>query len=53
LSICMEKYISMWNTTSRAYLSRLSRESKKMGGQDPTALASLTAPPSNGGGILN
>jgi len=50
----MEKYISMWNTTSRAYLSRLSRESKKMGGQDPAALASLGAPPSNGGGgILN
>ncbi|EAS34360.3 mitochondrial intermembrane space translocase subunit Tim [Coccidioides immitis RS] len=31
LTACMEKYISLWNATSRAYVSRLSREQEKSG----------------------
>ncbi|EED15508.1 mitochondrial intermembrane space translocase subunit Tim13, putative [Talaromyces stipitatus ATCC 10500] len=31
LSSCMEKYINVWNTTSRAYISRVQKESKRMG----------------------
>ncbi|KAL1985072.1 hypothetical protein VTN96DRAFT_8307 [Rasamsonia emersonii] len=47
LSTCMEKYISMWNTTSRAYIARIGRESKKMGGGvDAGTLASLGTPSS-------
>lgn len=32
LSACMEKYISMWNATSKAYLNRVTEEQKKLGG---------------------
>lgn len=31
LSACVEKYISVWNATSRAYMARVNKESKKMG----------------------
>lgn len=31
LTTCMEKYINVWNTTSRAYISRVQKESKRMG----------------------
>jgi len=40
LSNCMDKYISMWNITSRTYISRLGVESKRMGG-DANMVASL------------
>jgi mitochondrial import inner membrane translocase subunit TIM13 len=36
----MEKYIAMWNVTSRTYINRVSQESKKMGG-DASVLASM------------
>ncbi|OKL62146.1 Mitochondrial import inner membrane translocase subunit tim13 [Talaromyces atroroseus] len=32
LSSCMEKYISLWNTTSRTYIARVQQESRRMGG---------------------
>ncbi|KAL1966100.1 hypothetical protein VTN77DRAFT_4848 [Rasamsonia byssochlamydoides] len=47
LSQCMEKYISMWNTTSRAYIARLGQESKKMGGGMDAATLSTLATPSS------
>ncbi|EEA22605.1 hypothetical protein EYB25_005387 [Talaromyces marneffei] len=31
LSSCMDKYINLWNVTSRAYVSRVQKESKRMG----------------------
>ncbi|KAJ5666384.1 uncharacterized protein N7477_008832 [Penicillium maclennaniae] len=40
LSSCMEKYIAMWNVTSRTYIARVSQESKKMGG-DASALVAM------------
>ncbi|KAJ5324923.1 hypothetical protein N7476_003523 [Penicillium atrosanguineum] len=40
LSSCMEKYIAMWNITSRTYIARVSQESKKMGG-DASALVAM------------
>ncbi|KAI9373895.1 Tim10/DDP family zinc finger-domain-containing protein [Aspergillus egyptiacus] len=40
LSQCMEKYISMWNATSKAYLARAANE-RKSGGLDPVAMNSL------------
>lgn len=40
MSSCMEKYIAMWNVTSRTYINRVSQESKKMGG-DASMLASM------------
>ncbi|KAJ5175876.1 Mitochondrial import inner membrane translocase subunit tim13 [Penicillium canariense] len=40
LSSCMEKYINMWNVTSRTYMRRMAEESKKMGG-DATSLADM------------
>ncbi|RAL17733.1 protein translocase subunit TIM13 [Aspergillus homomorphus CBS 101889] len=39
LSQCMEKYIGFWNATSRAYISRVSKESKKAGGADLSGLS--------------
>jgi len=30
-TMCMEKYMSAWNTVSRAYVSRLQQESKSRG----------------------
>ncbi|KAJ5702980.1 hypothetical protein N7488_010528 [Penicillium malachiteum] len=41
LSSCMDKYISMWNITSRTYINRLGVESKRMGGADANVVASL------------
>ncbi|GAB1191165.1 Tim10/DDP family zinc finger-domain-containing protein [Aspergillus pseudonomiae] len=38
LSQCMEKYISFWNTASRTYVSRVSRESKRLGGAENLAM---------------
>ncbi|QKX59892.1 uncharacterized protein TRUGW13939_07034 [Talaromyces rugulosus] len=35
LSSCMEKYISVWNTTSRTYINRVQLETKNMGGSEP------------------
>ncbi|KAJ9209040.1 hypothetical protein DTO166G4_8075 [Paecilomyces variotii] len=49
LSTCMEKYISTWNTVSRTYISRVSKESKKLGGQDSAAMASMAT---GGSGLL-
>lgn len=40
LSSCMEKYIAMWNVTSRTYINRVNQESKKLGG-DASALAAM------------
>ncbi|KAJ5907737.1 hypothetical protein N7495_000419 [Penicillium taxi] len=40
LSNCMEKYIAMWNITSRTYISRVGVESKRMGA-DASAIATL------------
>ncbi|KAJ0422786.1 Tim10/DDP family zinc finger-domain-containing protein [Aspergillus carlsbadensis] len=40
LSSCMEKYISLWNVASKAYLSRASAE-RKNNGIDPIAMNSL------------
>jgi import inner membrane translocase subunit TIM13 len=40
LSSCMEKYIAMWNVTSRTYIARVNQESKKMGG-DASALVAM------------
>ncbi|KAJ5666714.1 Mitochondrial import inner membrane translocase subunit tim13 [Penicillium macrosclerotiorum] len=40
LSSCMEKYINMWNVTSRTYMARMSQESKKLGG-DASAIATM------------
>lgn len=34
----MEKYISFWNTASRTYVSRVSRESKRLGGAENLAM---------------
>ncbi|RAH66630.1 protein translocase subunit TIM13 [Aspergillus aculeatinus CBS 121060] len=34
LSQCMEKYIGFWNASSRAYIARVSKESKSLGGAD-------------------
>ncbi|KAJ5925088.1 mitochondrial intermembrane space translocase subunit Tim13 [Penicillium verhagenii] len=39
VSNCMNKYISTWNIISRAYISRVSVESKRMG--DANAITSL------------
>ncbi|KKK14215.1 hypothetical protein P175DRAFT_0533912 [Aspergillus ochraceoroseus IBT 24754] len=47
LSHCMEKYISLWNATSRTYIARVATESKKLGGQDTIAMNSLAT---GGGG---
>ncbi|OJJ32353.1 hypothetical protein ASPWEDRAFT_75191, partial [Aspergillus wentii DTO 134E9] len=41
LSSCMEKYISLWNTTSRTYISRVGKESKKLGGENTIAMNSM------------
>ncbi|KAJ5569526.1 uncharacterized protein N7459_008956 [Penicillium hispanicum] len=40
LSSCMQKYIAMWNITSRTYINRIATESKRMGG-DASAIASI------------
>ncbi|KAL5340735.1 Tim10/DDP family zinc finger-domain-containing protein [Aspergillus crustosus] len=40
LSSCMEKYISLWNVTSKAYLARAATE-RKNGGIDTIAMNSL------------
>ncbi|KAJ5784996.1 uncharacterized protein N7503_010208 [Penicillium pulvis] len=40
LSSCMDKYISMWNITSRTYINRIGVESKRMGG-DASVVASM------------
>ncbi|KAJ5113717.1 hypothetical protein N7456_002251 [Penicillium angulare] len=40
LSSCMEKYIAMWNITSRTYINRIGVESKRMGG-DASLVASM------------
>ncbi|KAL3469607.1 Tim10/DDP family zinc finger-domain-containing protein [Aspergillus californicus] len=40
LSQCMEKYISMWNVASKAYLARAATE-RKTGGLDTVAMNSL------------
>ncbi|CRG88956.1 hypothetical protein PISL3812_05991 [Talaromyces islandicus] len=34
LSSCMEKYISVWNATSRAYINRVQLETKNMSGAE-------------------
>ncbi|KAF3482741.1 mitochondrial intermembrane space translocase subunit Tim [Arthroderma uncinatum] len=49
LNTCMEKYISLWNTTSRAYIARIGQEREKGGlvSSDPTIGAS-----SGNGGIF-
>ncbi|KAL2014402.1 hypothetical protein VTN00DRAFT_1927 [Thermoascus crustaceus] len=52
LSTCMEKYISMWNTTSRTYIARVGKESKKMGGQDPATVAAMATGSSGGSSLL-
>ncbi|PYH44233.1 protein translocase subunit TIM13 [Aspergillus saccharolyticus JOP 1030-1] len=39
LSQCMEKYIGFWNATSRAYIARVSKESKNLGGADLSGLS--------------
>lgn len=49
LSTCMEKYISTWNTVSRTYIARVSKESKRLGGQDSAAMASMAT---GGSGLL-
>ncbi|KAE8378363.1 Tim10/DDP family zinc finger-domain-containing protein [Aspergillus bertholletiae] len=38
LSQCMEKYISFWNAASRTYVSRVARESKRLGGAESLAM---------------
>ncbi|KAB8235421.1 protein translocase subunit TIM13 [Aspergillus alliaceus] len=38
LSQCMEKYISFWNATSRTYIARVSRESKRINGAENLAM---------------
>ncbi|KAJ5780169.1 hypothetical protein N7457_005329 [Penicillium paradoxum] len=53
LSNCMEKYIAMWNATNKTYIARIAVETKRMGGQDAAAIASMaTGVPEGGGGIL-
>ncbi|CAG8010958.1 unnamed protein product [Penicillium salamii] len=53
LSSCMEKYIAMWNVTSKTYIARVGAETKRMGGQDAAAIASMAAgQPEGGSGIL-
>ncbi|KAJ5081949.1 hypothetical protein NUU61_010213 [Penicillium alfredii] len=53
LSSCMEKYIAMWNITSRTYVARVGQESKRMGGQDASAIASMaTGAPEGGSGVM-
>ncbi|CAG8897003.1 unnamed protein product [Penicillium egyptiacum] len=53
LSSCMEKYIAMWNTTSKTYIARVGVETKRLGGQDAAAIASMaTGMPEGGSGIL-
>ncbi|KAJ6011831.1 hypothetical protein N7499_013198 [Penicillium canescens] len=53
LSSCMEKYIAMWNVTSRTYITRVGTETKRLGGQDAAAIASMaTGQPEGGSGIL-
>ncbi|KAL2004286.1 hypothetical protein VTN02DRAFT_4011 [Thermoascus thermophilus] len=52
LSTCMEKYISMWNTTSRTYIARVGKESKKMGGQDAATVAAMATGSSGGSSLL-
>jgi import inner membrane translocase subunit TIM13 len=49
----MEKYIAMWNVTSRTYITRVGTETKRLGGQDAAAIASMaTGQPEGGSGIL-
>jgi import inner membrane translocase subunit TIM13 len=49
----MEKYIAMWNTTSKTYIARVGVETKRLGGQDAAAIASMaTGMPEGGGGIM-
>ncbi|KAJ5565612.1 Mitochondrial intermembrane space translocase subunit Tim13 [Penicillium sp. DV-2018c] len=53
LSDCMDKYIAMWNVTSKTYIARVNVETKRMGGQDAAAIASMASGlPESGGGIL-
>ncbi|KAJ5758587.1 Mitochondrial import inner membrane translocase subunit tim13 [Penicillium odoratum] len=40
LTTCMEKYINMWNITSRTYINRIGVESKKMGADTVTSFGS-------------
>ena len=40
LSNCMQKYITMWNITSRTYINRVAVESKRVGG-DASTVSSL------------
>ncbi|KAJ5604488.1 hypothetical protein N7510_009642 [Penicillium lagena] len=48
LSSCMEKYIAMWNVTSRTYIARVGQESKRLGGQDAAAFAAMATGASEG-----
>ncbi|KAL4793279.1 Tim10/DDP family zinc finger-domain-containing protein [Aspergillus venezuelensis] len=41
LSQCMEKYISFWNVSSKAYLSRLSKEKASAQGLDMVSANAL------------
>jgi import inner membrane translocase subunit TIM13 len=49
----MDKYIAMWNVTSKTYIARVGVETKRMGGQDASAIAAMaTGLPEGGGGIM-
>lgn len=49
----MDKYIAMWNVTNKAYVSRVAEETKRMGGQDASAIGTMaTGITEGGGGIL-
>lgn len=49
----MEKYIAMWNVTSRTYIARVGQESKRLGGQDAAAFAAMAtgSPEGSAGGL--
>jgi import inner membrane translocase subunit TIM13 len=49
----MEKYIAMWNVTSRTYIARVGQESKRLGGQDAAAFAAMAtgSPEGSNGGL--
>lgn len=43
----------MWNVTSKTYIARVGAETKRMGGQDAAAIASMAAgQPEGGSGLL-
>jgi import inner membrane translocase subunit TIM13 len=49
----MDKYIAMWNVTSKTYIARVGTETKRLGGQDAAAIAAMaTGQPEGGSGLL-